>query len=150
MSRAFVKEDAGDSGDTLPDRPISPHANYVTPEGLALIDAELVRLQGELAASGDDRIAAGRAARSPLLARPACYRRRGSCAVRRLRGPLRRDRHHPARRRTQTFRIVGEDEADPAHGSLAYVAPLARALMGKRFGEAAEVAGSEAEIVQIA
>lgn len=52
--------------------------------------------------------------------------------------------------RTQTFRIVGEDEADPAHGSLAYVAPLARALMGKRVGETAEVAGSEAEIVQIA
>ncbi|MGZ5828689.1 MAG: GreA/GreB family elongation factor [Xanthobacteraceae bacterium] len=28
--------------------------------------------------------------------------------------------------RQQTFRIVGEDEADPAKGSISHVSPLAR------------------------
>ena len=56
MSRAFVKEDAGgDEG--LPDRPVSTHPNYVTPEGLAHIDAELARLQAALIAAGEDRAA---------------------------------------------------------------------------------------------
>jgi transcription elongation GreA/GreB family factor len=33
------------------------------------------------------------------------------------------------------YRIVGEDEADPAKGRLAYVAPLAQALLGKSVGD---------------
>jgi transcription elongation GreA/GreB family factor len=36
--------------------------------------------------------------------------------------------------RLQTFRIVGEDEADPASGSVSYVSPLAQALLGKQGG----------------
>ena len=52
--------------------------------------------------------------------------------------------------RRQTFRIVGEDEADPAHGTLSHVSPLARALFGKQVGDAIEVAQKEAEIVEIA
>ena len=40
VSRAFVKEpDGGEPIEPLPDRPISPHPNFVTPEGLALIDS---------------------------------------------------------------------------------------------------------------
>ena len=38
MSRAFVKE-AEDKAEDLPDRPISPHRNFVTEEGLAAIEA---------------------------------------------------------------------------------------------------------------
>src|SRR3954468_16719577 len=34
----------------------------------------------------------------------------------------------------QTWRIVGEDEADPAKGTLSYISPVARALLGKRVG----------------
>ena len=52
--------------------------------------------------------------------------------------------------RRQTFRIVGEDEADPADGSVSYVSPLARALLGKTIGDTAIVAGGEVEIVSIA
>ena len=51
--------------------------------------------------------------------------------------------------RTQTFRIVGEDEADPAEGLLSYVSPLARALTGKRVGEIVPAGQSEAEILAI-
>jgi transcription elongation GreA/GreB family factor len=51
--------------------------------------------------------------------------------------------------RRQTFRIVGEDEADPRGGSIAYVAPLAQRLIGKRVGETVEMEGREIEIVTI-
>jgi hypothetical protein len=46
MSRAFVK-DADENVDELPDRPISPHPNLVTVEGLAAIEATFARLQQE-------------------------------------------------------------------------------------------------------
>ena len=52
--------------------------------------------------------------------------------------------------RRQTFRIVGEDEADPAAGSVSYVSPLARALLGKMVGDTAMVAGAEVEIISVA
>ena len=51
--------------------------------------------------------------------------------------------------RRQTFRIVGEDEADPAHGSVSYVSPLATALLGKSVGDEARVNGAEVEIVGV-
>ena len=51
--------------------------------------------------------------------------------------------------RRQTFRIVGEDEADPRSGSIAYVSPLAHRLIGKRVGEAVEMDGHEIELVAI-
>ncbi len=41
--------------------------------------------------------------------------------------------------REQTFRIVGEDESDPAKGKISHVAPLARALFGKSVGEVVRV-----------
>jgi transcription elongation GreA/GreB family factor len=51
--------------------------------------------------------------------------------------------------REQTFRIVGEDEADPARGTISQVSPLARALFGKGVGETVSVAGGAAEILSI-
>ena len=44
MSCAFVK-DAEDKADDLPDRPLSPHRNLVTKEGLAAIEAALGRFE---------------------------------------------------------------------------------------------------------
>lgn len=35
----------------------------------------------------------------------------------------------------QTYRIVGEDEADPLHGSISWRSPLARALLDRRIGD---------------
>ena len=51
--------------------------------------------------------------------------------------------------REQTFRIVGEDEADPARGTISHVSPLARALFGKGVGETVSVAGGDVEILSI-
>jgi transcription elongation GreA/GreB family factor len=154
MSRAFVKEQDGREVEELPDRPVSPHPNFVTPEGLALIEAAHDRAHAEHAAAvaSDDRAGLARAARelrywaarrasAQLLPPPpdTVQVHFGSTVT------IARDDG-----RRQTFRIVGEDEADPAHGRLSYVAPLARALMGKEVGDTVAMGGAEAEIVAIA
>ena len=51
--------------------------------------------------------------------------------------------------RRESYRIVGEDEADPNRGTLSYVSPVARALMGKQVGDVVRVGSSEAEILEI-
>ena len=48
-----------------------------------------------------------------------------------------------------TFRIVGEDEADPARGSIAWTAPVARALLGSRPGDVRELLTGEVEILSL-
>jgi transcription elongation GreA/GreB family factor len=49
----------------------------------------------------------------------------------------------------QSFRLVGEDEADAAQGLLSWVAPLAQALLGRARGERVAYQGGEALIVSI-
>ena len=51
--------------------------------------------------------------------------------------------------RRQTFRIVGEDEAEPAQGTLSYASPVARALLNKAVGDVITAGSGEAEIVEI-
>ena len=51
--------------------------------------------------------------------------------------------------RRQTYRIVGEDEADPSLGTLSYVSPVAQALLGKQVGDAIEAGTAEATIIAI-
>jgi transcription elongation factor GreB len=48
--------------------------------------------------------------------------------------------------------IVGVDEADPAAGLVAFVAPLARALLGQRVGDVVTVRtpGGEEEVTVLA
>jgi transcription elongation GreA/GreB family factor len=153
MSRAFVK-DLEDAVEELPDRPISPHPNLVTAEGLARIEAEVARLQQEHAAAhaANDRAATARVARDLRY----WTARRASAQL--VPAPSERDKVHFGTTvtivrddgRRQSFRIVGEDEAEPAHGTLSHVSPLARALFGKEVGDTVEVANSQAEIVEIA
>ncbi len=51
--------------------------------------------------------------------------------------------------RRQAFRIVREDEADPRNGSISYVSPVARALVGKAPGDVVLVGDHEIEILSI-
>jgi transcription elongation GreA/GreB family factor len=155
MSRAFVKESDSTAPD-LPDRPVSEHPNLVTPEGLAAIE----RAIDCAGAAHADAMSKGDTAASAAAARDLRYftTRRSTAQVMAppadlttvqfgSRVTVRRD--SGSSNRTQTFRIVGEDEADPAHGTLSYVSPLARALAGKAVGDVVEVAGGEAEILVI-
>jgi transcription elongation GreA/GreB family factor len=158
MSVAFTREeDLESQAADLPDRPISPHPNLVTASGLAEIERALAAAQAAYAAArqaGDistDRTAMARATRD----RRYWSSRRASARLAEPDGPA--DRVQFGRTvalerddgRRQTFRIVGEDEADPADGRLSYVSPLARALMGAAEGDVVKVGGGEAEVLRV-
>ncbi len=51
--------------------------------------------------------------------------------------------------RVQTYRVVGEDEADPKAGSISFVSPVARTLIGKTIGDVVSVGGQELEVIAI-
>ncbi|MBN8551782.1 MAG: transcription elongation factor GreA [Caulobacterales bacterium] len=157
MSVAFTREeDLEATAADLPDRPISPHPNLVTGEGLAQIEAELAAARAAYAAAQAkgsieaDRTAMARATRdlrywsarrasAQLVETQAdgSVRFGGSVTIAREDG------------RAQTWRIVGEDEADPAQGSVSHVSPLARALLGKRVGDEAVVNGQAVEVTGV-
>lgn len=155
MSRAFVKDDDGGEGnEELPDRLISPHPNLVTAQGLAEIEAEVARFSHAYAdaqATGD-RIALQRVARDLRYwtARRATAEVQPQLAANAARIAFGHSvRIARADGRTQTFRIVGEDEAEPARGTLSYVSPLAQALLGKAIGDTVTAGATEAEITAI-
>ena len=50
----------------------------------------------------------------------------------------------------QSYRIVGEDEADPRQGAISHISPLARALMGKVAGDRFQFGDDEIEVLEIA
>jgi transcription elongation GreA/GreB family factor len=153
MSRAFVKDTDADAVEDLPDRPVSEHPNDVTAEGLAQIEAACAVAQAALGAAqaADDRAAMAQASRDlrywsarratahvvPDTDDTAQVRFGGTVTIARDDG------------REQTFRIVGEDEADPSHGTLSHASPLARALFGKKVGDVVPAGSGEAEIVAI-
>lgn len=160
MSVAFTKEDSAETAaeTQLPDRPISAHRNLVTAAGMAALERQ--------------RDEARRAYEAAALIEDVNERRRQGA------GPLRDLRYFAERLRTaqlvpapatkdivafgstvtftrddgrrQTYRIVGEDEADPAAGSISYVSPIARALVGKAVGDSVSLGEQELEIVDIA
>jgi transcription elongation GreA/GreB family factor len=156
MSRAFVKE--SDDVPELPDRPISEHPNLVTEKGLAQIEAEIAAHRAALteAQAAEDRAAIAAASRelrywnarrasADLQPPPAdCSSVHFGCRV-----TLRRDPPPPKGKATVAYTIVGEDEADPTKGTLSFVSPLARALIGKEVGDVVPMGEGEAEIMKI-
>lgn len=159
MSVAFTKEDSAEAASEtlLPDRPISPHPNLVTAAGLKALEHQLQQ---------------GREAYDTAQAIEDINERRRQAAI-----PLRDVRYFAARVRTaqvvadptstdtvafgstvtfrrddgrvQTYRIVGEDEADPNAGSISFVSPVARLLLGKAVGDQVSVSRQNLEIVSI-
>ena len=153
MSRAFVKE-SDDAGEPLPELAVSPHANFVTPTGFEHIAARVAALDAELLAAkgGADKALVARIQRdrrywtqrrasarvvTPAPGAPAAVRFGIAVTLRFATGTER------------VFRIVGEDEGDPARGLVSWVSPLGRALTGKVIGDEVAVAGQPAEIVSL-
>jgi transcription elongation GreA/GreB family factor len=159
MSVAFTREEDYEAvAADLPDRPISPHPNLVTPSGLAQLEAALAQARAAYAAA---QVEGGVSADRTAMARATRDLR--YYGARRASAQLTETPPNPDRvvfgctvtferddGRTQNFRIVGEDEADPAKGSVSYVSPLAQALLGKRVGDEAMVAGQGVEITALA
>jgi transcription elongation GreA/GreB family factor len=150
MSRAFVRDTDIEAG--LPDRPVSPHRNFVTEAGLAAIDDALNRFEAEYRAAVTENNPTAMAAAS----REVRYRRARRASAEVVK-PIDNGRASfgtlvTLRRsgdREQRFRIVGEDEADPTRGTISYVSPLARALANRRVGESFEFAGEEVLLLDI-
>jgi transcription elongation GreA/GreB family factor len=159
LSVAFTKEESAETASEtlLPGRPISPHLNLVTQAGLKALELQLQQAREAYDAAGtiEDVNERRRQAASPL-----------------------RDLHYFAERlrtaqvvpdptstgavafgstvtfsrddgRVQKYRIVGEDEADPRAGSISYVSPVARLLMGKAVGDVVNLDDHELEIIAI-
>jgi len=158
MAVAFTREEDYEAqAADLPDRPVSPHPNLVTRSGLDAIEQSLADARAAYAAAqtaggvSSDRTAMARATRdlrywsarratAQLTEPPAAP---GQVQFGRTVRVAREDG------REQTFRIVGEDEADPAAGRISYVAPLARAMLGKSAGDVVIVSGSEVDILEV-
>jgi transcription elongation factor GreB len=160
VSKAFTKDDDQGPPPVVPRRaPLPPgQVNYVTARGLALLRDELARLRAEASAaagSGDtgslaawnERIAEleeriGGAELVPVPVPPPAEARFGACVTVLL-----------ADGKEREFAIVGVDEADAAAGRIAFVSPVARALLGKRRGDTAVVrtphGEEELEVVRV-
>ncbi|TPL82950.1 transcription elongation factor GreA [Mesorhizobium sp. B2-3-12] len=154
MSRAFTREEDSENAIAgVGERPISTHRNLVTEHGLAQIEDHLADLRDILAKAerkaDRERIA--------VVSRDLRYwtaRREnaelsvpepGSDVVRFGMGvTLESDDGKKVH-----WKIVGEDEADPAKGSISHVSPMAVALFGKKVGDVASVNGKEWEIVKL-
>jgi transcription elongation GreA/GreB family factor len=152
MSRAFVKEVEPETVE-LPDRAVSSHPNLVTAEGLAAIERTVSRFEeaARAAIAKNDRAAIAATQRelrywnarrsTAKVIEPSADKSKvhfgATVTVRRDDG------------RTQTFRIVGEDEAEPARGTLSYVSPLARAVLGGMVADTVEVPGGSVTITEI-
>jgi transcription elongation GreA/GreB family factor len=145
MSVAFTREESAETAAEveLPDRPISPHPNFVTAWGLEAltnsmregrkaydaaqrIEDAAERRRAVAVASRDMRYFADRLRTAQLVTPSADL----SAVAFGHRVSFRRDDG-----RRQAFRIVGEDEADPRNGSMSYISPVARALIGRAAGE---------------
>jgi transcription elongation GreA/GreB family factor len=145
LSVAFTKEDSAETASEtlLPDRPVSPHPNLVTEAGLKALELQLHEAREALEAAQkiedvnerrrqaatplrDARYFAARVRSAQLVANPTSTDTVafGSTVT------FRRDDG-----RVQKYHIVGEDEADPKAGSISFVSPVARLVMGKAVGD---------------
>ena len=144
MSRAFVKESSESA--RPPERMVDDGPNPVTPEGMAQIDAHVARIEAALKTEAnvllretlerDLRYWTVRKASAEIAPPPSSEAISFGSKVTTLR-----------KGREQTFRIVGVDEADPAHGLISFRSPLAAAVMGAREGDIVEAPEPLGEIV---
>jgi transcription elongation GreA/GreB family factor len=141
MSRAFVREDDQVQPEAPPELKVSNLPNWVTPQGLRMIDAKLEALEAALAAGPDEAEEAWirrdlrywthqRASAQlapPLPEDPDTVAFGARVTILRGEGPK------------ETIDIVGEDEADPAAGRVSWASPVARALAGAEVGDVVEL-----------
>lgn len=145
MSVAFRRESDDEHKEPRFELPIPPGPNLVTARGLALIGARIVALEAE-AATVDDEM------RRAEIARDLRYWRTRQTTARLAPPPPEDGAAFGSRVRfrlngtERVIDIVGDDEADPAEGRIAFSAPLARALMGAGSEDRVDFGGKEEAI----
>lgn len=147
MSVAFRRESDDEHLEPKFELPIPPGPNWVTARGLALIADKVAELEVRIAGlTEEDPLKAARRelrywltrqATAQLMPVPSGHQVEFGCTVRLAMGG-----------RERVVTIVGDDEADPAAGLLAYAAPIARAIMGAEEGELVDFAG-KAEAIEV-
>jgi transcription elongation GreA/GreB family factor len=159
LSVAFTKEDNAETASEtlLPDRPVSPHPNLVTEAGLRALEFQLhqAREAYETAQKIEDVNERRRRAAAPL--RDGRYFAARVRTAQVITDPTSTDavafgstvtfRRDDGR--AQKYRIVGEDEADPKSGSISFISPVARLLVGKAVGDVVGTSGQELKIIAI-
>ncbi len=154
-----MKEESAETAaeTVLPDRPISPHPNRVTEAGLKALELQLqdARKAYEAASAIEDINERRRQTAIPL--RDARYFAERVRTAEVMPAPASSEvvafgstvTYTREDGRVQKYRIVGEDEADPKAGSISYVSPVARLLMGKTVGDVLTLGKEELEITAI-
>jgi len=143
MSRAFVKETAESA--PPPERMVDEGPNLVTPEGLAQIEAHIARIEASMKTETNVLL-------RETLARDLRYWeiRKGTAEVvtPSTDGTVAFGSSVTIQRkgRTQIFRIVGVDEANPATGLISFRSPIATAILGSRPGDLVEAGESLGDI----
>ena len=159
MSVAFTKEDSAETASEtlLPNRPVSHHPNLVTEAGLKALELQLhqAREAYETAQKTEDVNERRRQAAIPLRDLGYFVARVRTAQV--IIIPTSTDivafgstvTFKRGDGRVQKYRIVGEDEPDPKAGSISFVSPVVRSLMGKAVGDKVGSSGQTLEIISI-
>lgn len=159
LSVAFAKEESAEAASEtiLPPRTISPHPNLVTENGLSMLQDEFARARLALDAANilEDVNEKRRQSAAPL--RDTRYFAERNRTAHLMFAPRFNDvvafGHTVTFKRndgrTQTFYMVGEDEADPSQASISHSSPVAIALLGKSVGEFVQMGQRELEILSI-
>jgi len=144
MSVAFRRDGDDEHLEPKFEIPIPPGPNLVTARGKALIDEKVTALETAIASAEPERVEAlkrelrywqTRQVTAEVVPAPSGDTVEiGTTVSFRLNGKAR------------VLSIVGDDEADPGAGLVAFSSPLARALMGAEVGEMVDWAGQEGAI----
>jgi transcription elongation GreA/GreB family factor len=140
MSVAFRRDGDDEHLEPKFEIPIPPGPNLVTARGKALIDEKVTALETSIASAEPERVEAlkrelRRQVTAEVVPAPSGHTVEiGTTVSFRLNGKAR------------VLSIVGDDEADPGAGLVAFSSPLARALMGAEVGEMVDWAGTEGAI----
>lgn len=150
MSRGFVKEDDQEEAPFIPPRAALPAGvtNYVTPFGFEQLQKEKRELENERTNLQVESDAERRRALAVIDGKLNLLQERISSA--RILEPKEQSADEVRfgakvklksveKESLQEFQIVGIDEADVKKQKIAFVAPIARAVTGKRIGEIAEI-----------
>lgn len=146
MSRGFVKEDDQEEAPIIPPRAALPDGatNYVTPNGLQELQQERVKLEGEIADLEEEDDRERRRALALLNGKLNLLNARLNAA--RVLEPENQN-HEEVRfgawvtynihgnTKPIKIQIVGVDEADVKKNKIAFIAPVAITLTGKKAGE---------------
>jgi len=160
LSVAFTKEESAETASEtlLPDRPISSHPNLVTAAGLKALERQLQEAREAYDAAQTTEDVNERRRLSAIPFRDLRYFSERVRTAQLIADPTSSEvvafgstvTFSRPDGRVQTYRIVGEDEADPKAGSISFVSPVARSLLGKAVGDVVGSGNQELEIVAIA